>query len=134
MPLLSLFFAIIVSLLIVDFQNMMFVKSFSPTNSRTVVAPTFALCRRRLSMFATLANNGDTNSKRQQRPPTSLPPVPENGHRIVLIRHGESVFNNANIFTGTTSACGQLDASYHYYYLKCEPFSFPNTLSFIFLP
>jgi 2,3-bisphosphoglycerate-dependent phosphoglycerate mutase len=29
-----------------------------------------------------------------------LPPVPENAHRIVLMRHGESEFNNANIFTG----------------------------------
>jgi len=34
------------------------------------------------------------------RPATSLPPVPENAHRIVLMRHGESEFNNANIFTG----------------------------------
>lgn len=31
---------------------------------------------------------------------SSLPPVPENGHRFVLCRHGESEFNNANIFTG----------------------------------
>jgi Histidine phosphatase superfamily (branch 1) len=31
---------------------------------------------------------------------SSLPPVPENAHRIVLMRHGESEFNNANIFTG----------------------------------
>jgi 2,3-bisphosphoglycerate-dependent phosphoglycerate mutase len=29
-----------------------------------------------------------------------LPPVPTNCHRFVLMRHGESAFNNANIFTG----------------------------------
>ncbi|GKZ00674.1 hypothetical protein MPSEU_001019500 [Mayamaea pseudoterrestris] len=31
---------------------------------------------------------------------TSLPPVPSNSHRVVFMRHGESEFNNANIFTG----------------------------------
>lgn len=31
---------------------------------------------------------------------TSLPPVPHGAHRVVLMRHGESEFNNANIFTG----------------------------------
>jgi hypothetical protein len=31
---------------------------------------------------------------------TSLPPVPANVHRVVFMRHGESEFNNANIFTG----------------------------------
>jgi bisphosphoglycerate-dependent phosphoglycerate mutase len=29
-----------------------------------------------------------------------LPPVPRHAHRVVLMRHGESEFNNANIFTG----------------------------------
>jgi hypothetical protein len=29
-----------------------------------------------------------------------LPPIPNNCHRFVLMRHGESAFNNANIFTG----------------------------------
>jgi len=29
-----------------------------------------------------------------------LPPVPTDCHRLVLMRHGESEFNNANIFTG----------------------------------
>lgn len=33
-------------------------------------------------------------------PTTRLPPVPPHAHRIVLMRHGESEFNNANIFTG----------------------------------
>ena len=41
--------------------------------------------------------NGDNTSKKRK---SSLPPVPENTHRIVLMRHGESEFNNANIFTG----------------------------------
>ena len=30
----------------------------------------------------------------------TLPPVPSQAHRIVLCRHGESEFNNANVFTG----------------------------------
>ena len=30
----------------------------------------------------------------------TLPPIPFNAHRFVLMRHGESEFNNANIFTG----------------------------------
>lgn len=30
----------------------------------------------------------------------TLPPVPPNAHRIVACRHGESEFNNANVFTG----------------------------------
>jgi hypothetical protein len=34
------------------------------------------------------------------RTATSLPDVPENAHRMVLMRHGESEFNNANVFTG----------------------------------
>ena len=29
-----------------------------------------------------------------------LPPVPSGCHRLILMRHGESEFNNANIFTG----------------------------------
>ncbi len=31
---------------------------------------------------------------------TQLDPVPGHVHRLVLMRHGESEFNNANIFTG----------------------------------
>lgn len=31
---------------------------------------------------------------------TSLDPVPGHVHRIILMRHGESEFNNANVFTG----------------------------------
>lgn len=31
---------------------------------------------------------------------STLPPVPTGCHRLVLMRHGESEFNNANIFTG----------------------------------
>jgi hypothetical protein len=42
-----------------------------------------------------------TTTRTAAGPRTSLPPVPENAHRIVLMRHGESEFNNANIFTGT---------------------------------
>lgn len=31
---------------------------------------------------------------------TTLGPVPDHAHRLVLMRHGESEFNNANVFTG----------------------------------
>lgn len=31
---------------------------------------------------------------------SSMPPVPKNAHRVVMMRHGESEFNNANVFTG----------------------------------
>uniref|UniRef100_A0A7S1Y2D5 Phosphoglycerate mutase n=1 Tax=Grammatophora oceanica TaxID=210454 RepID=A0A7S1Y2D5_9STRA len=34
------------------------------------------------------------------RTTTTLEPVPPNLHRVVLMRHGESEFNNANVFTG----------------------------------
>lgn len=62
---------------------------------------------------------------------TSLPPVPENTHRIVLMRHGESEFNNANVFTGwcdvaltqrgIVEACeaGQVFASHNVHFRKC---------------
>lgn len=42
--------------------------------------------------------------QQQQQPEsttmTSLPPLKQHAHRIILMRHGESEFNNANIFTG----------------------------------
>jgi 2,3-bisphosphoglycerate-dependent phosphoglycerate mutase len=31
---------------------------------------------------------------------STLPEIPPNAHRMVLMRHGESEFNNANVFTG----------------------------------
>lgn len=30
---------------------------------------------------------------------TTLPPIPESAHHVILMRHGESEFNNANVFT-----------------------------------
>jgi len=62
---------------------------------------------------------------------TSLPPVPENAHRIVLMRHGESEFNNANVFTGWCDVAltprgiveameaGQVFASHNLHFRKC---------------
>jgi hypothetical protein len=35
-----------------------------------------------------------------ERVTQTLPPVPPNAHRIIACRHGESEFNNANVFTG----------------------------------
>ena len=65
-------------------------------------------------------------------PSTSvLPPVPNNAHRIVLMRHGESEFNNANVFTGWCDVAltprgiveaveaGQVFASHNISFRKC---------------
>ena len=51
-----------------------------------------------LSMASRSASSGSENTT---VPSTlSLPPVPMDAHRFVMMRHGESEFNNANIFTG----------------------------------
>jgi 2,3-bisphosphoglycerate-dependent phosphoglycerate mutase len=62
---------------------------------------------------------------------TTLPPVPDNAHRIVLMRHGESEFNNANVFTGWCDVAltprgiveaveaGQVFASHGIHFAKC---------------
>ena len=39
-------------------------------------------------------------AKSSERTTTALDPGPDGAHRIVLMRHGESEFNNANVFTG----------------------------------
>jgi 2,3-bisphosphoglycerate-dependent phosphoglycerate mutase len=80
--------------------------------------------------------------QQQQQPPPSppmhlpqstsvLPPVPNNAHRIVLMRHGESEFNNANVFTGWCDVAltprgiveaveaGQVFASHNISFRKC---------------
>jgi hypothetical protein len=41
-----------------------------------------------------------TSASYEKSTTTTLPPVPENVHRVVLMRHGESKFNNANVSTG----------------------------------
>ncbi len=38
---------------------------------------------------------------------TSLAPVPDDYHRVVFMRHGESAFNNANVFTGRLRTVGR---------------------------
>jgi 2,3-bisphosphoglycerate-dependent phosphoglycerate mutase len=62
---------------------------------------------------------------------TNLPALPPNCHRIVLMRHGESEFNNANVFTGWCDIAltprgvveaieaGQVFASQKIYFRKC---------------
>jgi 2,3-bisphosphoglycerate-dependent phosphoglycerate mutase len=62
---------------------------------------------------------------------SSLPPVPKNAHRVVLMRHGESEFNNANVFTGWCDVAltprgiveaveaGQVFASHNLSFRKC---------------
>eukprot|EP00978_Attheya_sp_CCMP212_P033796 scaffold138328_cov55-Attheya_sp.AAC.1 len=42
------------------------------------------------------SSQSSSSSKKTQ----TLPPIPPNAHRFVLMRHGESELNNANIFTG----------------------------------
>jgi hypothetical protein len=47
------------------------------------------------------AVNGDSAAEQvTARTVTTLDPVPDHAHRLVLMRHGESEFNNANVFTG----------------------------------
>mmetsp|Transcript_15287 Transcript_15287/g.28543 ORF Transcript_15287/g.28543 Transcript_15287/m.28543 type:complete len:409 (+) Transcript_15287:96-1322(+) len=46
------------------------------------------------------SGNAKTSSLNSRNTVSRLPPVPEHCHRFVLMRHGESAFNNANIFTG----------------------------------
>eukprot|EP00471_Norrisiella_sphaerica_P009701 CAMPEP_0184496150 /NCGR_PEP_ID=MMETSP0113_2-20130426/33234_1 /TAXON_ID=91329 /ORGANISM="Norrisiella sphaerica, Strain BC52" /LENGTH=414 /DNA_ID=CAMNT_0026882663 /DNA_START=116 /DNA_END=1359 /DNA_ORIENTATION=- len=62
---------------------------------------------------------------------SSLPPLAANAHRFVLMRHGESEFNNANIFTGWCDVAltqrgvveaveaGQVFASHGIQFRKC---------------
>jgi 2,3-bisphosphoglycerate-dependent phosphoglycerate mutase len=61
----------------------------------------------------------------------TLPPIPPNAHRFVLMRHGESEFNNANVFTGWCDVAltqrgvveaieaGQVFASHDMTFRKC---------------
>lgn len=62
----------------------------------------FSFTRERLPVrnLSALKATQKAESNGGGKPETSLPPVPKNSHRIVLMRHGESEFNNANIFTG----------------------------------
>jgi len=78
------------------------VRAFSATTKGGV--PFSRSWSRRLLSFKMVQNDpaGDTARK---RPASSLPPVPPNAHRIVFMRHGESEFNNANIFTGAYKKC-----------------------------
>ena len=84
-------------------------------------------------------NSGYNRLQQQQQPPpppthttqSMLPPVPNNAHRIVLMRHGESEFNNANVFTGWCDVAltprgiveaveaGQVFASHNISFRKC---------------
>ncbi|CAB9501872.1 3-bisphosphoglycerate-dependent phosphoglycerate mutase [Seminavis robusta] len=90
---LGLFVYTSILLIPVDTATMILVRGFSPQSQFRISR---GLLRR------SLAVNGEQNevNSQKKRTETSLPPVPENAHRIVLMRHGESEFNNANIFTG----------------------------------
>jgi 2,3-bisphosphoglycerate-dependent phosphoglycerate mutase len=70
-------------------------------------------------------------SNRTSSKTPTLPPIPPNAHRFVLMRHGESEFNNANIFTGWCDVAltqrgvveaieaGQVFASHELTFRKC---------------
>lgn len=79
------------AMLIILFAMMM---SSSHAFRNVVISP----LRRSLSTIRLAAVNGDTSIN--AKTVTSLDPVPEHAHRLVLMRHGESEFNNANVFTG----------------------------------
>jgi 2,3-bisphosphoglycerate-dependent phosphoglycerate mutase len=82
--------------------------------------------------------NGETNGEKPQgasdhpaKTAQTLPPIPPNAHRFVLMRHGESEFNNANVFTGWCDVAltqrgvveaieaGQVFASHDMTFRKC---------------
>lgn len=72
-----------------------------------------------------------TNTTTYIKKSSSLPPIPKNCHRIVCMRHGESAFNNANIFTGWCDVSltprgvveaietGEVFHSHHIIFRKC---------------
>ena len=57
--------------------------------------------QQRAFLHLSQALNGDSDDQRRRTTQT-LPTMPQNedAHRIIFLRHGESEFNNANIFTG----------------------------------
>lgn len=65
-----------------------------PTNIRQ------GLCLIRKRSFSTALSSSDDDALHVTGRGATLPPVPHGAHRIVLMRHGESEFNNANVFTG----------------------------------
>lgn len=75
-----------------------------------------------------------SHSNLSSPPPSTvseLPPVPPNCHRLIMMRHGESEFNNANVFTGWCDVAlsqrgiveaveaGQVLLSHHLHFRKC---------------
>ena len=82
------------------------VMSLCPQLSRGL-APLFHLHRRTAlaaSPSRRLSTSTSLFSQKDSTPPSSmsssLPSVPSSATRVVLMRHGESEFNTANIFTG----------------------------------
>lgn len=82
---------------------------------------------------ATARKNASSTAADSLHPPesSSLPPVPPNCHRLVLMRHGESEFNNAHVFTGWCDVpltprgvveaveAGQVFLSHNLHFRKC---------------
>jgi hypothetical protein len=94
-----------IAILVATFPTMM-VRCFS---SAGVVVNTKATMRVRETAFQWLqkkALHSTTSlpmmyvSSEGVKTASTLPKIPKNAHRMVLMRHGESEFNNANVFTG----------------------------------
>jgi hypothetical protein len=93
------------AILVSTFPTMM-VRCFS---SAGVVVNTKATMRVREAAFQWLQKKGVHSttslpmihiSKEGVKTASTLPEIPKNAHRMVLMRHGESEFNTANVFTG----------------------------------
>lgn len=93
--------------------NSMIMLSRPGANARTHSLFSRSLVTKRRMIHGSTGVNGDdeVTTPQSKSPPISskstssqtaptLPPIPTNAHRFILMRHGESEFNNANIFTG----------------------------------
>ena len=66
-------------------------------SGRSIHHPTFVSSKQ---IFRNEKSRLSMMTKSSERTTTALEPIPDGAHRIVLMRHGESEFNNANVFTG----------------------------------
>ena len=78
--------------------GMMLSRGYFQSLARTKLA--FYSNGARLRCFSASSHVATTQGLNGSQVTSSLPPVPENAHRIVFMRHGQSSFNDANIFTG----------------------------------
>jgi 2,3-bisphosphoglycerate-dependent phosphoglycerate mutase len=79
-----------------------FVPPYAVLDRSTNQIRCYSPSRRQNYQTTVLLFSSSSSSKNYEVPETTttLPPVPPDAHRMVFMRHGESEFNNANIFTG----------------------------------